>query len=434
MEKDAARDLLTELFEAALEAVRAERRLPPVWRELLENEADEAATGPARATILIAYGKAAGPMARAALDLIDPPVRGLVVAPYGYLAGFLTDVSDDIETIEAGHPVPDAASERAALRALALARSATADERAVFLASGGGSAAMAAPRPPLTLAAKREIVRHLVLSGAPIEEINLARRHLSAVKGGRLARAASAAARHWTLATSDVVSDDPALIASGPSIPMREDPQAASAILERWDAPHVPLWRAALAEGETSCEGNVLPPSDVRVIARGADALAAASARATRDGWQVHDLGAAVTGEADEVARRHADLVRRLHRTGGRHLIVSGGELTVRIGTAPHGEGGPNLEYLAALMIALDGLEGVHALAADTDGRDGSGGQAGGWIHPDSLKRARMLGFDPAASLARHETRALFSALGDLLEPGPIPINVNDFRAILIAP
>ncbi len=431
-ERAAARRTLTDLFTTAVAAAHPARRLPPVLRGLLADE--RRARAAASATLLIAFGKAAGSMTRAALPLLEGPVRGLVVAPRGYLGEWTPPDGSGIETIESGHPVPDEASERAARRALALAGTAKRHERVLFLASGGGSAAMAAPRPPLTLDAKRAIVRHLVLSGAPIDEINLVRRHLSTVKGGRLAKAAAGAACHWTLAISDVVGDDPALIASGPSIPADDETAAARAVLERRKAPYAALWQAVLAHAPRTPDDAAPPPRTVHLVARAADAIAAAAERARKDGWRVHVLGTDLAGEAGAAAQDHAALARRLHAAGGRHLILSGGELTVRVETDAPGHGGPNLEYLAHLMIALDGLPGVHALAADTDGRDGSGGQAGGLLHPDSPARARALGLDPRLLLARHDTRALFAALGDLLETGPIPVNVNDFRAILVAP
>ncbi|MGO4403445.1 glycerate kinase [Bosea sp. RAF48] len=397
---------------------------------------------PAPATgrlILLAAGKAAGSMTALAeahyLDGGFPPERllGHAVARHGY-----TTPTRRIPMVAAGHPVPDQGSIDSAEQALALAASATADDLVLVLLSGGGSANWVAPAGRLALAEKQAVNRALLRSGAPIGEMNIVRKRLSRIKGGRLALAA-APAKVLTLAISDVPGDEPTAIASGPTVADPSTTEQARAIVARYGLDLPPAARALLddAANETPKPGHsAFANSEFRIIARPADALAAARATAEAAGYEVHDLGPDVEGEAREVAAGHAELARRLKREGRRAAILSGGELTVTLRGS--GRGGPNQEYALALAIALAGEPGIVALSGDTDGTDGGGGEAsdpaGAFIDPQTLVRAAEIGLDPARSLADNDSTGFFEALGDLLQPGPTLTNVNDCRVILIEP
>jgi hydroxypyruvate reductase len=389
--------------------------------------------------ILLAAGKAAGSMTALAeahyLDAGFPPGRllGHAVARHGYTAA-----TRQIPMRAAGHPVPDQGSIESAERALALASSATADDLVLVLLSGGGSANWVAPAGTLTLSEKQAVNRALLRSGAPIGQMNTVRKRLSRIKGGRLALAA-APARLITLAISDVPGDEPAAIASGPTIADPSTLDEARAIVARYGLELPPAARALLDDpgSETPKPGHpAFANGEFRIIARPADALAAARAAAEAAGFAVHDLGADLEGEAREVAAAHADLARRLKREGRRAAILSGGELTVTLSGS--GRGGPNQEYALALAIALEAEPGIVALSGDTDGTDGGGGEAtdpaGALVDPRTLARAAAIGLDPARSLADNDSTGFFEALGDLLEPGPTLTNVNDCRVILIEP
>jgi len=409
---------LRALFEAGLARVRAGECLPPAL--------DGLAPAAGR-TWVLGYGKAAAAMARAARRVLTGSIAGAVVTPYGYAGA---PPGGGIEAREAGHPVPDEASLAAAERMLTLARAAKAEDRILFLASGGGSACLAAPQPPLELAQKQAVIRHLVLSGAAIGAINTARKHLSAVKGGRLALAAGTR-NLQTLVVSDVTGDDPATVASGPSLPDATTRAEAGQVLDSWNAPYRAAWESLLADpaGETPKPGDI--PETARVIAAGRHALEAAAEKARGEGLTVHNLGDRVTGEARDIGAAQARQALALKEQGGSHLLLSGGELTVSLGESGE-RGGPNLEYLAGLMLTLEAAPGIAALAADTDGYDGAGGHAGGFLTPDSLERARALGLDPQALLAGNASYDLFAGLEDLLITGPTETNVNDFRAVLV--
>ncbi|WP_081925365.1 glycerate kinase [Bosea sp. UNC402CLCol] len=389
--------------------------------------------------ILLAAGKAAGSMTALAeahyLEGGLPPERltGHAVARHGYTAPTRL-----IPMVAAGHPVPDEGSVASAGRALELAASATADDLVLVLLSGGGSANWVAPAGQLTLAEKRAVTKALLRSGAPIGEMNIVRKRLSRIKGGRLALAA-APARLLTLAISDVPGDDPAAIASGPTVPDPSTMADARAIVARYGLDLPPAARALIDDdaNETPKPGHpAFANSAFRIIARPADALAAARAAAEAAGYEVIDLGADLEGEAREVAAAHADMARRLKAEGRRAAILSGGELTVTLRGS--GRGGPSQEYALALAIALGGEAGIVALAGDTDGTDGGGGEAtdpaGAVIDPQTLTRAAAIGLDPARSLADNDSTGFFEALGDLLQPGPTLTNVNDCRVILIEP
>ncbi len=391
---------------------------------------------PSGRLIILAAGKAAGAMAEVAeayyLERVPAArIAGVAVTRRGYgrPAGI-------VEVMEAGHPVPDAASLAGAERALALAAGASADDLVLVLMSGGASANWIAPAAGLTLAEKQAVNRALLKSGARIGDINTVRKHLSRIKGGRLARCAYPAPV-VTLGISDVPGDDPAVIGSGPTVPDPTTLADARAVAARF--------RLALAEPVTralSDPMNELPkPGDpvfarasFGLIARPADAFRAAEAAVRAAGYDCVFLGDLVEGEAREVAAAHGKLARSLQAQGRRAVVLSGGELTVTIAGA--GRGGPNQEYALALALALEGAPGIAAVAGDTDGTDGGGGSpddpAGAFIDETTLGRARKLGLDPAAFLADNDSTGFFERLGDLLEPGPTYTNVNDFRAILV--
>jgi len=417
----APRQMLTALFENAIAAISARHAMP--------------ALPPLRApgrTLVIAIGKAAAEMAAVAQERITSPLSGLVITRAGHgIDGGRLDPA--FRYIEAGHPVPDDASMAAAEEALALARALGAGDRLLMLVSGGGSALMALPVAGVTLADKQAITGMLLRSGAMISEINCVRKHLSRVKGGRLAVAAAPASVR-TLVISDVPGDDPSFVASGPTVADSSSLAEARDILRRYaiDAPRAV--RDALEDpaNETPPPDSLgLAGSEVSVIARARDALAASARLAESFGYRVTDLGDRLQAEARHLGAGHAGLARRLAADGLPRVILSGGETTVRV-TNSQGRGGRNLEYLLGLAIALAGAPGIHAIACDTDGIDGTEDDAGAIIGPDTLARAAALGLDPAAALANNESYAFFEALGDLVITGPTRTNVNDFRAILI--
>jgi glycerate 2-kinase len=388
--------------------------------------------------VVLAAGKAAASMTQVAeqhyLDQRGLPsdrIHGLAVTRHGY--GRPTKF---IPVVEAGHPVPDAAGLAAAERTLQLADAATADDLVLVLLSGGASANWIAPSENLTLAEKQQTTRALLKSGASIGEINTVRKHLSRIKGGRLAARAYPAAI-VTLAISDVPGDDPAVIGSGPTVP---DPTTLADALRIIERHKLTLSEAVVrALGDPSNESP--KPHDQRfaqarfhLIARPADAFRTAEAIVHGAGYDCIFLGDRIEGEARDVARQHAELARELRSQGRRAIVLSGGELTVTI--AGTGHGGPNQEYALALAIALDGTQGIAAIAGDTDGTDGGTGRpddpAGAVIDGTTAARARRLGLDPAAFLANNDSTGFFARLGDLVSPGPTFTNVNDFRAIIV--
>jgi hydroxypyruvate reductase len=381
--------------------------------------------------LVLGAGKASARMAEA-VEAAWGPCDGLVITRYGY-----GRPCRGIEIVEAAHPVPDDAGVAATRRMLALVQGLTEDDFVLALISGGGSALLTAPAEGITLAEKQALTRDLLASGAPIGDINGVRKELSAVKGGRLA-AAVYPARMLALMISDVPGDAPGDIASGPTVGHAGDAARAAAVLARWGVTPPPAIAAFLAAG-----GAPLPPDDIRlsrvenrVIAAPGQSLAAAAAHARAAGCAVEILGDAVEGEARDVAATHAaEALRRqekLTQFDKPLVLLSGGELTVT--RRGDGVGGPNAEYALAMALALDAAPGVHALACDTDGVDGAAEVAGAIIAPDTLARAQVLGRDPAAALARNDAHGFFDVLGDQVVPGPTLTNVNDFRAILIAP
>jgi hydroxypyruvate reductase len=414
------RQRLTDLYACAVTSVSAEAVMPPALP-----------ASPHGRLAVIAVGKGAAAMMRVAQQRSKAPLSGLVVTRHGHLPA---DASwPGVEVIEAGHPFPDASSVAAAEKALALASSLQPGDQLLVLLSGGGSALLAAPAPGVSLTDKQSLTRALLQSGATIAEINCVRKHLSAIKGGRLAVAAGAA-HVVTWIISDVPGDDPSFVSSGPTVADHTSLQMAREIVTKYAIDLPPSVAAALDD-----PANETPPADslglaggeTRVIGRARDALAAASAQAADQGYAVTNLGDSLQAEARHLGASHAALARRLSPDGRRRAVISGGETTVTV-INREGRGGRNLEYLLGLAIALDGAPGISAIACDTDGIDGTEDAAGAMVLPDTLARAKKLGLDPAAYLAANNAYLFFEALGDLVVTGPTLTNVNDFRAILI--
>jgi len=417
----AERAMLRSLFDHAIGAVSPARVMPRIL------------PAPQLGKVgLIAVGKAAASMAEVALDRIPQPSATLVVTRHGHLTDTIA-ARQGVEIIEAGHPYPDAQSIRAADRALKIAESLEAQDHLLVLLSGGGSALLAAPADGLSLSDKQATTRALLESGATIAEINCVRKHLSRIKGGRLALAAGPA-RVTTLIISDVPGDDPSFVSSGPTVADHTTLEMARDILRKYA---VPMPTAVLTALENPA--NETPPADslglagveTQIIARARDALTAAGKQATAAGYVVTDLGDQLQAEARHLGASHAALARRLSVDGKPRAIISGGETTVAVQNR-EGKGGRNLEYLLGLAIALDGAPGISALACDTDGIDGTEDAAGAVVVEDTLERARALGLDPAEYLRTNNAYVFFESLGDLVITGPTRTNVNDFRVILI--
>lgn len=386
-------------------------------------------------TIVLGAGKASAAMAaavEAAWGEDGPgPLEGLVVTRYGHAVP-----CERIEIVEAAHPVPDEAGRAAAARMLEIARGAGPDDLVLCLISGGGSALLALPADGIPFADKQAVNAALLRSGADIAEMNTVRRHLSAIKGGRLAAAAHPA-RVVTLVISDVPGDDPAAIASGPTVADPTTFADAAAILDRYgiEAPASVRAHLAAAEEETPKPGDPrLAAAELQMIATPQMSLDAAAAVARAAGVTPLILGDALEGEAAEAGKLMAGIARAAAGTGHPApppcVLLSGGETTVTV-RGP-GRGGRNVEFLLGLAVALNGQPGIFALAGDTDGIDGGGPAAGALVTPDSLVRARALGLDPRAMLAANDAHPLFEALGDAVVTGPTLTNVNDFRAILV--
>ena len=426
MPRGEARSILRAMFDAAVAAADPARCVPP---HLPRGNAL-----PAGRTVVIGAGKGAAAMARAVeTHWAGDPSRlsGLVVTRYGH--GMATT---RIEVVEAAHPVPDVAGERAAGRIRAMLGGLCADDLVLVLLSGGGSALLAAPLEGITLEEKRAVTRALLKSGADIREINCVRKHLSALKGGRLALAA-APARVLTLAISDGPGDDLSAIASGPTVP---DPTTCADALEIADRHGVELpaaARAALRDGraETPKPGDPrFARCAARLVATPQGALRAAAEVARAAGITPLLLGDRIEGEAREVARALAGMAMASAEHGeplaAPGVLLSGGETTVTVRGG--GRGGRNAEFLLALALALDGRPGIHAIACDTDGIDGVEDNAGALLGDDSLARGRAVGLDARARLEDNDAYGYFAALGDLVVTGPTRTNINDFRAILI--
>ncbi len=414
------RELLQRMFQAAIDAAQPALCLPP-WLP----------AAPKGRLVVIGAGKASAAMARAVEDHWPGELSGLVVTRYGYGVP-----CSRIEIIEASHPVPDAASVTAAQRILDAVKGLTADDVVLCLISGGGSALLVAPIDGLSLDDKQGINRALLKSGASISEMNCVRRHLSAVKGGRLA-AACHPAKVITLLISDVPGDRPMDIASGPTVADATTCADALAIVKRYG---ITLPAAAL-DALQSGRGESIKPGDARLagsechfVATPQMALEAAAKVARDAGVAVHILGDSIEGEALDVGKVIAGIALQVARHGQPFaapcVLLSGGETTVTV--RGHGRGGRNVEFLLSLAIALDGYPAIHALAGDTDGVDGLEEIAGAVMTPDTLARAWALGIKPRDALADNDGHGFFQALGDSVVTGPTLTNVNDFRAVFV--
>lgn len=412
---NAYEQLLYEMFEATIAsaqpAICVPRYLP---------------CPPEGRTVVVGAGKASAAMARSVEEHWPHPLEGVVVTRYGHKVP-----CEKIQVLESAHPVPDAAGVVASRQILEAVTGLTADDLVLVLISGGASALMSLPASGISLDDKISINQNLLACGANIHEINCVRKHLSAIKGGQLTKAAYPA-QVITLAISDVPGDDPSVIGSGPTVPDRTTFKQAEEILTRYGIKAPAAVSKYLEDHRhlsTGLDEAVFANTRYRLIAAPAMALDAAGEVARAHGYNVQMLGDAIEGEARDVARHHAELA--LEAPTGT-VLLSGGELTVTI--RGEGKGGPNTEYMLALSMALDGAEGITAMACDTDGGDGMGGQAGAWADASILSRARELGLDPAGYLNVNDSAGFFGPLDHLVNTGPTQTNVNDFRAIVVGP
>jgi glycerate 2-kinase len=415
------RQFLLDLFGAAVGAVTSEGCLPAFLPQPPANGR----------TIVIGAGKGAAEMARVVEAHWPGPIQGMVVTRYGHKVP-----CKHIEVIEAAHPVPDAAGEQAARRILESVRGLTENDLVLCLISGGGSALLALPADGVTLADKQALNKALLASGATIGDMNCVRKHLSGIKGGRLALAC-APARVVTLLISDVPGDDPGVVASGPTLPDAGTCADALAILARYRIAVPDNVRRVLESGD----GETPKPDDPRfarnschIIASAQIALEAAAAAARAAGITPYILSDEIEGEARDIALMHAAMARAVSTRGQPFakpcVILSGGETTVTV--RGKGRGGRNTEFLLSLAVALNGQAGIHAIACDTDGIDGSEDNAGALLAPDTLRRADAHGLRPRAMLDNNDGYSFFEVLGDLVVCGPTLTNVNDFRAVLV--
>jgi glycerate 2-kinase len=420
LRQPAAKELLRQMFDAAIASAQPAVCIPPHLPQ-----------APLGRLIVVGAGKASAEMARAVEENWQGPLSGLVVTRYGYAVP-----CKHIEIVEAAHPVPDAAGMRAAQRILGLVGNLQEEDLVLCLISGGGSALLPLPADGLTLDMKQTVSRALLASGATISEMNCVRRHLSAIKGGRLG-AACFPAQVLTLLISDVPGDRPVDIASGPTVADPTTCADALRIVRRYgiEPPREVLELLESGRGESVKPGDPrLARAAVRTIATPQMALEAAAGVARDAGMGAHILGDAIEGEARDVGKVFAgvalQVAARDQPVSAPCILLSGGETTVTVRGS--GRGGRNVEFLLSLAIALEGHERIHALAGDTDGVDGQEEIAGAYMSPDSLVRARALGLKPRDMLAENDAHRFFTALGDSVITGPTLTNVNDFRAILI--
>lgn len=413
--------LLRQLADAAIRAADPSVRVPPILP-----------AAPKKAVVLGA-GKASAAMARAIETAWpDTELSGLVVTRYGYEVA-----CDHVEIVLAAHPVPDQAGREAAGRILEMAERATEDDLVIALMSGGGSALLTAPAEGITFEEKQEVNRQLLRCGADIGEMNTLRKHISAIKGGRLAAAAHPA-RVLSILISDVPGDDPAVIGSGPTVPDPTTFADALAVVEKYalELPESVIRHLNEAASETPKPGDTLFDGNEVIFAAKPDKSIEAAAEVARQaGYGVVDLGDRVEGEARDVGREHARLALACKAGGGPQaapcVILSGGETTVTM--TGNGRGGRNTEYLLGVAEALDSAEGIYAVACDTDGVDGSEDNAGAFVDPTTVARALATGLSVTDALKNNDAYTLFYNTGDLLETGPTYTNVNDFRAVVIA-
>lgn len=412
--------LLRQMFDAAVAAAQPARVMPPFLPP-----------PPRGRTVVVGAGKAASAMAIALEENWTGPIGGLVVTRYGHA---IPRSHGRIAVVEAAHPVPDSAGQAAAQHILELVQGLGPEDLVLCLISGGGSALLVQPPEGIVLADKQAVTQALLKSGASIHEMNTVRKHLSRIKGGRLA-AAAFPAQVVTLAISDVPGDDPATIASGPTVADPTTYAEARAILARYRIAlptAIEQWLARASDESPKPGDPRLANSIVHLIARPQASLEAAASIARDAGYEPVLLGDALEGEARQLGAEQAALALARQREGRPLCLLSGGETVVTV--RGHGKGGRNAEYLLGLTIALNGAPGIAAIACDTDGIDGSEDNAGAITLSDSVARARAKGIDPAARLADNDAYGFFAALGDLVVTGPTHTNVNDFRAILIAP
>lgn len=422
------RAFLEKLFGAAVTAAHPSSCVPPHLPPVPDGGR----------IIVVGAGKAAAAMAQATerhytAQGLGDRISGFVTTRHGY--GLPTKI---IEVVEAGHPMPDDNSVETAQRALKLAATAGPDDLVLALMSGGASALWSAPAPGISFAAKQALTKALLRSGARITEMNCVRKHLSAIKGGKLAAAAHPA-RLLTLAISDIPGDDPAAIGSGPTVGDPTTLEEAREVVARYRLDVAPEIVAALSDpaNETLKPGDAkLANTSLVMVAAPRQSIAAAARLAEEAGYAVVSLGDALEGEARDVGADHARRALDAKARGQRTAILSGGELTVTV--TGNGQGGPNQEFALGLAIALDGADGICGLAGDTDGTDGGAGSAsdpaGAIVMPDTLARARAADLNAAHFLANNDSTGFFRAIGDLVECGPTQTNVNDFRVILVDP
>lgn len=414
------RRFLIDIFDAAVAAAQPELTI----RRWLPQK-------PVGRTVVIGAGKGSAQMARAFERAWDGSLEGLVVTRYGYATA-----CERIEVVEAAHPVPDKAGLEAARRLLAAVNGLTADDLVVALISGGGSALLPLPAPGLTLDDEIEVNEALLASGAPIAAMNAIRKHVSTIKGGRLA-AAAFPARVVSLVVSDIPGDNPALVASGPTVPDGATRQDALAIVEAY---RMALPDRVMAHMNSSAADAPRPDderfgrNEVRIVASAAVSLEAAAAEAKRHGIEAVILSDSIEGEAREVGAVHAAIAREVASRSRPFakpvLVLSGGETTVTLRSK--GKGGRNSEFLLSFALGIDGAGEIHALAADTDGIDGSENNAGAFADATTVSRIRAAGGDAKAFLQGNDAWTAFNAIGDLFVTGPTGTNVNDLRAILV--
>ncbi len=416
------RPFLTSLFEAAVEAadplaaIRAHLPARPKGR-----------------TIVVGAGKAASQMAAAFESLWGGPLEGAVVARHGPIAA-----CERIRILQSAHPVPDEAGLAGSAELLRLVQGLTPDDLVVALISGGGSSLLPAPPAGLTLEDEIAVNRALLASGAPISAMNVVRKHVSRIKGGRLAFAA-APAKVVSLIVSDVPGDNPAFVASGPTIPDLSTPADALAIVERYrmELPEAVIRHLSSSEAAAPRPDHAAFADHERhIIASASVSLEAAAAKARQQGIEAVILSDAIEGEAADIGRMHAAIARETvlrNRPFQKPVVIlSGGETTVTISGNTYGKGGRNSEFLLSFALDIEDVDGIHALAADTDGIDGSEDNAGAFADAGTVTRVRAAGGDPRDYLSRHDAWSAFHASGDLFVPGPTGTNVNDFRAMLV--
>ncbi len=416
---DSPRKFLTDLFSRAVQVSSAQHCLPPYIAALRD-----------RRIHAVGAGKAAGAMARTLEDNFSGELTGTVITRYGHSVECAR-----IEVIEASHPIPDVQGMTAARQIVGSLSQIDSDVLVVCLISGGASALLTLPHDSISLENKKKITQKLLLSGADIHEINAVRKHLSAIKGGRLMQLIHPA-KSVAFCISDVVGDDPSTIGSGPTVPDPTTCIDVLKILEKFDAP-VPselTERLKTGELETPKPGDpIFEHAITEVIARPESGLTASAELATSRNCKAIILGDSIAGDTNDAAKYHASVVRQKMREFSDHadfVFLSGGETTVSV--AGKGKGGPNTQFALALAVELQGAASIHAIACDTDGIDGTESNAGAVIDPTTLSRASSLGLDPHQYLANNDSYGFFCQLGDLVETGPTLTNINDFRAILV--